>query len=264
MSHLQRALELNTPAVMVRVVATRGSAPRQSGTAMLVGANTVSGTVGGGHLEYAAIALARSAQDFPFEKEYPLGAALGQCCGGAMTLRFEALSTQHLIGLQEQCAAFKTLYLFGAGHVACAIQAAVAALPLRLSWIDSRDDVNTYQTTFPSGLPEHVETLICDAPEGELKQAKEGDMVLIMTHSHALDEVLVSAALRMPQLAYIGLIGSATKRRLFEQRLVQRGFANDDFARLTCPIGSPRDENAHSKLPAVIALQVAAQLCKYL
>lgn len=260
----ERAIASNMPAVLVTVAATRGSAPRFAGAAMLITATTVTGTVGGGHLEHSAIELARGTATLPLMVEYPLGAALGQCCGGAMTLSYEVLTAQHLPALSAAAQAFKTLFLFGAGHVAQALVPLLAALPLRIVWADSRDAINTHQAPFPAALPAHITTVISDTLEAELSAAKLGDMVLIMSHSHALDELLVQAALRQTQLAYIGLIGSATKRRLFEQRLAQRGFGDSDFQRLTCPIGVVLDPTVQSKLPAVIALQVAAQLTGYL
>jgi xanthine dehydrogenase accessory factor len=231
---------------------------------MLVTAQTITGTIGGGHLEHMAIELARSSAALAQVVEYPLGAALGQCCGGAMTLRYEVLTAQHLSALQATVQQTKTLFLFGAGHVAQALVPLLAALPLRIVWADSRDAINAHQAPFSLDLPAHITTVISDTLEAELSNARAGDMTVIMSHSHALDELLVQAALRQPQLAYIGLIGSATKRRLFEQRLSQRGFNQVDLQRLVSPIGVTIQVTSHSKLPAVIALQVAAQLTAYL
>jgi xanthine dehydrogenase accessory factor len=274
----QQALAAQTPATLVSVTATRGSAPRFAGAAMLVTNNFVTGTVGGGHLEHVAIELARSQcrwvhnppyptpQDTipPLDIEYPLGAALGQCCGGAMMLRYELLTAKHVNDLQAATQQYKTLFLFGAGHVAQALVPLLAALPLRIVWADSREAINTHQAPFPSDLPTHITTVVSDTLEAELSAAQAGDLALIMSHSHALDESLVQNALRLPQLAYIGLIGSATKKRLFEQRLGSRGVSDADLQRLVCPIGIASPITVHSKLPAVIALQVAAQITGFL
>jgi xanthine dehydrogenase accessory factor len=270
----EQALAAGALAVLVCVAATRGSAPRFTGAAMLVTQTAVTGTVGGGHLEHVAITLARSGAALPQAVEYPLGAVLGQCCGGAMTLRYEALCAGHLSALRAACDTAKTLFLFGAGHVARALVPILAPLPLRIVWGDARDAVNTHQAPFPQALPPHISTVISDTLEAELCAARSGDLALMMTHSHALDERLVHAALRNPLLAYIGVIGSATKRRLFEQRLAQRGFSAADFERMTCPIGlvsantsapsAAHERSPHSKLPAVIAALVAAQLAQFL
>ena len=47
-------------AVVVEVLRTQGSAPRRSGTRMLVAADETRGTIGGGHIELKAIAAART------------------------------------------------------------------------------------------------------------------------------------------------------------------------------------------------------------
>ena len=85
------------PAVLVTVATTKGSAPRDAGTKMVVTASDVHGTIGGGHLEHKAIAIARdqlaarSASDMPLRR-FPLGASLGQCCGGIVNLLFEPIA----------------------------------------------------------------------------------------------------------------------------------------------------------------------------
>jgi len=85
--------------VLVSVARVRGSAPRENGACMLVSADAVTGTIGGGALEYQAIAAARAAlrEDRPeaaWLRDYPLGPALGQCCGGVVTLLFERVAPE--------------------------------------------------------------------------------------------------------------------------------------------------------------------------
>ena len=82
--------------VRVLVAQAEGSAPREAGAAMLVWADGFSGTIGGGALEHEAIAAARGMlghSDWHRElRSYPLGPALGQCCGGMVRLLFEHIS----------------------------------------------------------------------------------------------------------------------------------------------------------------------------
>jgi len=78
--------------VLVTVVAAKGSAPRPPGTRMVVAAQGIAGTIGGGHLEWKAIDIAREvlgAGGGTALHRFPLGASLGQCCGGAVQLLFE-------------------------------------------------------------------------------------------------------------------------------------------------------------------------------
>ena len=88
------------PAVLVTVAATRGSTPREPGAHLLVTDTGSFDTLGGGNLEYRAIAIARSmleadAGDAAARlQRFSLGASLGQCCGGALQLLFERVEAQ--------------------------------------------------------------------------------------------------------------------------------------------------------------------------
>jgi xanthine dehydrogenase accessory factor len=143
------------------------------------------------------------------------------------------------------------LMLFGAGHVGAAVVRALADLPCRVTWVDEREDL------FPPDLPANVTVEATDIPEALVEKAAPGTAFLVMTHSHALDLRLANAILSRPGEDWFGLIGSDTKRRQFEHRLRERGFANERIAAMVCPIGLPGIEG---KAPAVIAASVAAQL----
>jgi xanthine dehydrogenase accessory factor len=93
---LVRQRERGVPATLVSVVSTKGSVPRGAGTRMVVTADAVEGTIGGGHLEFSAIDIARAMLSTtsapPAElRRFPLGASLGQCCGGLVNLLFEPI-----------------------------------------------------------------------------------------------------------------------------------------------------------------------------
>ncbi|MGI9435836.1 MAG: XdhC family protein, partial [Geminicoccaceae bacterium] len=83
--------------VLVTVAEARGSTPRAAGTKMVVMRDRCWGTIGGGHLEFKAISIARKllaeadGQGLRLER-FPLGPSLGQCCGGMATLLFEEMS----------------------------------------------------------------------------------------------------------------------------------------------------------------------------
>ena len=147
------------------------------------------------------------------------------------------------------------LMLFGAGHVGAAIVRALADLPCRVTWVDERDDL------FPPELPHNVAVEATDTPEALAQHAPAGTSFLVMTHSHALDQRLAETILKRanpgPGHDWFGLIGSSTKRTQFERRLLERGVDRARLDAMVCPIGIPGIEG---KLPAVIAVAVAAQL----
>lgn len=159
--------------VLVTVLGVKGSAPRDSGTKMLVSADSSIDTIGGGHLEYAAINRARelllSGQNQQHLEEFPLGPKLGQCCGGRVTLLYECFA-----------ATATPVAVFGAGHVGRALIPLLAQLPLRVRWIDSRGD------QFPDEIPAGVTRVVASHPEDEVVDLPSGTFVLVMTHQHPL------------------------------------------------------------------------------
>ncbi len=259
------------PAVLVRVASTQGSVPREAGTWMAVFADALVGTIGGGHLEYEAIARARAqlrgegAQgNEPASPEPPLrfalGPALGQCCGGVVHLRFERVGARDVPALaqglaDELAGRLAPVALFGGGHVGHALVRVLAPLPFRLTWIDSRDEV------FPEPVPARVVCEHSDPVQAAVPGLAPQSRVLIMSFSHAEDLDVVAACLKRQRekadLPFIGLIGSKTKWAVFQHRLQARGFTPAELAQVTCPIGVP---GISGKEPEVIAVAVAAQL----
>lgn len=287
----------DAPLALVTVLATEGSAPRGAGTRMVVSGTASFDTIGGGALEHRAIEQARAILVHPpgswRVQDYPLGPLLGQCCGGRVRLLIERVDpaaldwidavetgttlttelhptdvvrrpdpmavVQPLSARGERPGAGacwserpgqwqRPLYLFGAGHIGQAIARRIDGLPLRLAWFDSRSamaDLPGVTIVEEDRLPD----CIAEAPDEAA--------ILILTHDHGLDYALTRAALMRSPLAFVGLIGSATKRARFLARLTREAVPDKGIARLTCPIGLP---TIAGKEPDVIALSVLAQL----
>ena len=264
------AMLATRPAMLVRVSATRGSVPREAGAWMAVFADCVVGTIGGGHLEYQAIARARAdlaapgdsglRNAAPVRARFALGPSLGQCCGGVVLLDFEPVSASNAPALDLQLRARLTpVALFGGGHVGNALARVLAPLPFALTWIDSRDGV------FPLNLPTHVACEQSDPVQSAIPGLAPQSRVLIMSFSHAEDLEVVAGCLTRQRgqadLPYIGLIGSRSKWAAFGRRLQARGFTPAELSQVTCPIGIA---GIAGKEPEVIAVAVAAQLLQTL
>ena len=248
-------LRAGRPAMLVMVLEHRGSVPREAGTRMLVAADAVAGTIGGGHLELLAITRARAllaaGTTAPQDQAIALGPTLGQCCGGALTLRTAPLDAAALAAWPDEAPLF-TLQLYGAGHVGRAIVRLLDALPCQVAWIDERE------AEFPAApSAAHIQRLCVEPVEAEVRHALAGASYLVLTHSHDLDQAITEAILRRGDFGFLGLIGSATKRARFLHRFEARGVPADSLARLTCPIGLP---GMPGKQPELIALAVVAQL----
>lgn len=241
--------------VLVTVAARRGHAPREAGAKMLVGAGHTWGSVGGGNLEATAIERARALiachasipELFTLRLTDRAPNEHGrQCCGGEVTLLLEPLET-----------ARPSLALFGVGHVGLALATILSTLPVNLHLVDSREAQLAPERL--AGLSSAARLHLHHAPIPELALAElpAGSHLVILTHDHAEDLALCDAALRRPELGFIGLIGSRVKWARFREQLRAVGHAEHDLARITTPIGLP---GIRGKRPAVIALSVAAQL----
>jgi xanthine dehydrogenase accessory factor len=258
--------------VWISIERFEGSSPREVGAWMLVSPHDVQGTVGGGHLEFDAIAKAREMLNaVPFIEavqthRYALGPSLGQCCGGVVWLRMESVAARNAMKLEALRADFiraraskgLKIALFGGGHVGKAIVSALGALPCQVHWIDSRDEI------FPDQMPANVRAEHSAPVQAAVSDIAPQSHVLIMSFSHAEDLDIVAACLKRQRekndLPFIGLIGSKTKWATFRHRLEERGFSSDELAQVTCPIGLP---GIVGKEPEVIAASVAAQLLQY-
>ena len=250
-------LATHPDAVLVDVAEARGSTPREAGAYMVVAADALFGTIGGGQLEFLAIDHARTllaSGGQTSSLDVPLGPEIGQCCGGRTVLAFtrlDATARQALIDRQTTLEiAYPDVFLFGAGHVGRALAGALAPLPLTVTLVETRD-------FGPDGLPHGVALRRVAMPEAEVAMIRPGGAAVILTHDHALDFLIARQALARPDLAYVGMIGSATKRATFSRWLDRDGGAPSALDRLVLPIGG----NAlRDKRPAVIAALVAAEL----
>lgn len=303
-----RSLQTNEAVVRVVIASVRGSSPREAGTSMLVERDRVLGTIGGGQLEWSAIAtartlLARSSCSVELQK-LTLGPQLSQCCGGAVELwveRYSAMDVPSLSAAAEAAARGPTLletsladgrverrivrlirggaraelvregdttilrerldeaqppvWLYGAGHVGQALARVLATLPVQLTWIDSRAEL------LPGDISQSVHTLLTADPVLTVTEAPPDTRFLVMTHSHPLDYALCKAVLERNDRSWIGVIGSNSKSVRFRSRLLREGLSREQVDRLICPIGI---DGIDSKLPAAIAVSVAAQLLKTL
>ena len=243
--------------VLVRVAEARGSTPREEGAWMAVSADAFFGTIGGGQLEFMAIARARDmlASDMAHDRlDVPLGPEIGQCCGGRVALALDRLDEDGrnaiLTRMQMEEEARPHVYLFGGGHVGHALCQALALLPCRVHLVETRQDAL-------ADLPAGTDAILAAVPEEAVRTAPPGSAYVVLTHDHALDFLIVAAALARPDAAYVGMIGSKTKRATFRNWYAREaGGTAADEARLVCPIGG----TVPDKRPAVIAALVAAEL----
>lgn len=248
-------------AILIRIEAVEGSAPREAGTCMAVSETDIAGTIGGGQLEFHCIDIARemlTAGETLRSLAIPLGPQMGQCCGGRVAVRMTRPGAAEIAMLaateRASLAARRQIMIFGAGHTGRALALALAPLPFATSLVDDRD--GTLQ-----GLPAAITCIRMDDPALAIETAPPGSAFIVLSHSHALDYRLAEAALMRGDGAYVGMIGSATKRARFASGFLRSGGTRDALSRLTCPIGGC---DVDDKRPEVIAALTAAELVRCL
>jgi xanthine dehydrogenase accessory factor len=243
---------------LIEVTRARGSTPREEGAWMLVSPTGTFETIGGGTLEFMAIDRAREALSgavVPDSLDVPLGPEIGQCCGGRVELSIRLVDDAGRQSLLDKTRAAETalphVYLFGGGHVGHALSRAFALLPVRVVVIDTRADAL-------EDMPDAIETRLVAVPEEVVREAPSGAAFVVLTHDHSLDFLIVAEALKRSDAAYVGMIGSATKKATFRSwYLKEAGGTQADFERLVSPIGGAA---VNDKRPAVIAALAAAEI----
>lgn len=295
LADLQKAVARHGSVARVVVADVRGSAPREPGAAMLVWADGQSGTIGGGALEYQAAADARRAlaTGATTVTRHPLGPALGQCCGGAVTLVTEVLDAAALstldgpvwmrrvqgtgdvpLPLRRAAATARNAGLPAAVRLLSGWLIEPVASPRRPVWIYGAGHVgaaiagvlsplpdfdvtliDTDRRRFADVMPTRCSTLISANPADAVAYAPDNAEHLILTYSHAFDLEICHRILQRG-FAFAGLIGSDTKWARFRSRLRDLGHSDAQISRIRCPIG----QKSLGKHPQAIAIGVATDL----
>lgn len=291
---LSQTVQAHGPTARIVIAGHDGSAPRETGTAMLVWASGQAGTIGGGALEWQAVQDARALLPgaAPLIRRIPLGPNLGQCCGGAVRLVTEVFGAQSLPvaragmvarsldGSEMPLSVRRLLDRARAQGQTPDLQldqgwiVEALAAPNRAVWIWGAGHVgraivsvlaplpdlaitwvDVAPDRFPPDLPQGVIALPAADPAAAVALAPAAAEHLIVTFSHALDLDLCHRLLTHG-FAACGLIGSATKWARFRARLSALGHSAPSIARIMCPIGQP----ALGKHPQAIAIGVAAHI----
>lgn len=259
---LQTFLDAAPAVALVEVTSAKGSTPREEGAWMLVSPDAIFGTIGGGQLEFMAIDAARTllaGEGSCHMLDIPLGPEIGQCCGGRVEIAIsiaDAVKRNELLrNAKDEDAARPHVYLFGGGHVGRALSAALSLLPLNVMVVETREDAL-------ADMPQGVVTRLTPVPEESVRDAPSGSAFIVLTHDHALDFLIVAEALKREDAAYVGMIGSRTKKETLRRWYLKEAEGDERlFARVLCPIGG---SDVDDKRPAIIAALVAAEVLRAL
>ncbi|MCA9237514.1 MAG: xanthine dehydrogenase accessory protein XdhC [Planctomycetales bacterium] len=247
---LQRLAELvpsGLPLACVTLVDAVGSTPQQAGSKMIVTAEgLLLGTVGGGRIEHKAIEtaqvmLADGAAAKTAFVEWNLQRDVGMTCGGVARLYFETYNHR-----------LWRIAIFGAGHVATETARLLARLPCVVQCFDPRPEWLAQMVDHPS-----VAKICTDDMPGQVAGLPDDAFVLCLTRGHRSDlPVLAEIFRQRRQFPYLGVIGSAAKRKVLHRELADTGATPEQLASFHCPVGLPLGGD----LPAEIAVSIVAQL----
>ena len=258
--NINNAVKFKSNLIKVKLIKTEGSVPRNKGTIMLISEKYIFGSIGGGQLEYNIINKSKNLLKLKKFKEeiinIPLGPSIGQCCGGYVQVKI----TKHKNGVDS----FKNenkikkidenLYIFGAGHIGKELSSRSIDLDFNVNLIDSREEYLKIQKN------NKITNIYAKFPWLLVKNFKKNSFFIILTHSHDLDFKIINELLNLNNFKFIGLIGSKTKMKRFENRLIKLGHNQSLIDKIECPIGI---KSITSKKPAQIAISIIARLLEY-
>lgn len=232
--------------VVITILAVRGSVPGVKGAKAVVTAQGIEvGTLGGGKVEARAVAVAKEllkSGDTCLEHTWNLQQDIGMTCGGEMRFLFESVrseSSWHVV-------------IFGAGHVAQALVTLLARLSCRVDVFDPRAN---WLEMIP--ISSNVKCHRVDDYVDGVKLVTDRSMVVCLSQGHSTDRPVLSAVLKQdPEVRFLGVIGSASKRAVLMRELREDGISDELIQRIVCPVGLPIGTNE----PSEIAISIVAQL----
>ena len=231
--------------VTVTLLDIRGSAPQITGAKAIVNEQGIlSGTVGGGKIEAAAILHAQKMLDGNSSSTelvtWNLQTDVGMTCGGEVKLFFEAHRQARW-----------PIAVFGAGHVSQSLVPLLTRLNCKLTCVDPRSD-------WLAKIPDHpkLSKRCLDRPESVVEQLPLETFFVLVSKGHAADLPVLLKILQTRQAPYVGVIGSQQKAKVLERDLKKEGIPPEKISSFHCPLGLPLGNNT----PAEIAISIAAQL----
>ena len=246
---LIQELDAGAPCVVATVIATKGSTPREAGAKMLLrGDGSIQGTIGGGKFESLVIEAAQhtlktgqlETQTFVLHEN--ADDSFGAICGGEATV------------LLEPHVKKQRLLISGAGHCGQAL----AELALNCGWpvivFDDRPDVLEAPCYSDARITTHSEPNALDS-----FVLRDDDCVVLVSKGHPEDRAALRAILNrnpIPQLAYLGMIGSDRKVSMVLKDLEAEGISAAALKQVYAPIGL----NIGSESPSEIAVSIMAEL----
>ncbi|UCD73493.1 MAG: XdhC family protein [Candidatus Bathyarchaeota archaeon] len=234
--------------VLVTVVRTEGSVPREVGAKMMVRQDgSILGTIGGGRIEALVIAKAKQVlkEGKTITVTYSLGEEEGvethMMCGGEMELLLDLIQSR------------PTLLIVGGGHIALPLSKLGVMLGFRIVVIDDRKEYANKER-FPE-----ADTIVCRQFDEAFNEVgiTSSTYLVIVTRGHIHDELALKRTIAS-EAAYIGMIGSRRKVGTIFKNLRESGIPEKAIRRVHAPIGL----DIGGETPEEIAVSIMAEIVK--
>ncbi|MDO5718077.1 MAG: XdhC/CoxI family protein [Tissierellia bacterium] len=239
---LSKRIDENKKTALVILTKNTGSSPGVEGEIMLVYPDGKSlGTIGGGSLEYNVIKKVmenmESCENFNFKYDLAEGGDIGMLCGGDVEgyVKFFKPSSK--------------LIIFGAGHVAKALNKAAKELDFNISIVDDRQEYLSDKSF------ENANKICCPFDRLSDDIDYDNSYIVIMTPSHSYDYEVLRAVVEK-NYKYLGLMGSGKKVNSVKRKLNEDGVSQENIDKVRMPIGI----NIATGTPQEIAISICAEL----
>lgn len=254
--YLERGIDF----VVAKVVDTNGSTPRKKGAWLIVDkAGHLTGTIGGGKIE--AVTIEHCMETFKTKEPSKLyhfklnttdEDALNMGCEGDADVLIEYIDSKHPDNFIEEFSLDTTVYIYGAGHVALALEPVLRYVNFKTVIIDDREEYAN-RSRFPNA--DDVRVIDSFKHSFDDIETDENSYIIIVTRGHMGDLDVLRSALKQ-ECAYLGMIGSKKKNAFLYDKLKLEGVTQEQIDKIYSPIGL----SIHSETPEEIAISIVAEM----
>ena len=259
--HARDFLENGRDFVVARILETEGSTPRKKGAWMIATEDgQFIGTIGGGKIEaitqqhcMEAFKTKEPSRTYHYKLDTEGKDAINMGCGGDADVLVEYIDAKHPEHFVEEYDRPTTAYIYGAGHVALALEPILRFVDFKTVVIDDRAEYANRER-----FPEAEDVIVLDSFEDSFKDIKtdENSYIIIVTRGHMGDYDVLKGAIKQER-AYLGMIGSKRKNQMLYQKLRdEEGVTDEEIYNIHAPIGL----EIHSETPEEIAISIVGEM----
>ncbi|MBQ1352784.1 MAG: XdhC family protein [Firmicutes bacterium] len=259
--HARDFLENGRDFVVARILETEGSTPRKKGAWMIATEDgQFIGTIGGGKIEaitqehcMEAFKTKEPSKVFHYKLDTEGEDAINMGCGGDANVLVEYIDAKHPEKFVEEYDKPTTAYIYGAGHVALALEPILRFVDFKTVVIDDRAEYANRER-----FPDAEDVIVLDSFEDSFKdiETDENSYIVIVTRGHMGDYDVLKQAIKKKR-AYLGMIGSRKKNETLYQMLRDEyGVTDEEIYNIHAPIGL----EIHSETPEEIAISIVGEM----